>query len=131
MTLPIDAGPPATAGPLALMQSLHRLLDEAELGEGCNLEGALDEAEISHLVDVGLQRLEVGQAVAVAVEVAVGEETTFERCRRALQETGRDLRCLPVVRRVEIPAQRDHVVLQEIDQRGAVFLYERLARGPE
>jgi hypothetical protein len=78
-----------------------------------------------------LQRLEAGHAVAVAIEVPVGEQPTFERSGRALEEIGGDLRRLVVVRRVEILAQRDDAMLQQIDERGAVLVDERLARGPE
>src|SRR5215831_4569718 len=123
------AGPSLQAR--SLSQALRGFLDEAEICVGRNVHRLPDESKFAGLVHVRLQRLEVRPAIAVAVEILGGEEPVFERARRALEERSSDLRRLPVIDAVEVPAQGDDIVLQEIDERGAMACDEILAHDPE
>src|SRR5262245_63385954 len=68
---------------------------------------------------------------ASPVEILVGEQPILKRSGRTLEKTGRDLGGLTVVGRVEIPAERDHVVFQKINQGGTVLGDESLPCRPE
>src|SRR5437870_2496133 len=55
-------------------QPLPRLLDDRQIGVFCHVDRLADEAELVLLVNIGLQRLEVGQTARIAVVILLGED---------------------------------------------------------
>src|SRR6185312_9282735 len=120
---------PALTPGVSLADPLRRLLDEAEIGVFLGIEIGFQEAQIMRRGDVALQRVEIGHALRVVIEIALGEEPSRPQRGRGLGVGGHVLDRLVVIGRIPIPAQLAQIVLEEIDQRSAVLLNERRARG--